>query len=285
MKIDFHIHTITRKMLDVSWYGGLFLKYNPGLFTAEGKFPLTPERVLQELDSAGVDYALILPNESVTIGIDIPSEFALEFCQGQERLLPFANVNPHTTENFVKQFEKLADAGARALKLYPTYQWFYPNDAILYKLYAAAEERGIPVMFHTGSSIFPTSRIKYGDPIFLDDVAVDFPRLNIVLAHSGRGPWYEHAVSLARTRPNVFLEISGIPPHRLLEYVPAVAHIPEKTIFGSDWPTVPPLKQIVEGVSGLKLPDGALDKIFWGNAARLLGLQTPGGDRGKTSSP
>ncbi|MBI2819047.1 MAG: amidohydrolase, partial [Acidobacteria bacterium] len=164
-------------------------------------------------------------------------------------------------------------------------QWFYPNDAILYKLYAAAEERGMPVMFHTGSSIFPTSRIKYGDPIFLDDVAVDFPRLNIVLAHSGRGPWYEHAVSLARTRPNVFLEISGIPPHRLLEYVPAVAHIPEKTIFGSDWPTVPPLKQIVEGVSGLKLSDGALDKIFWGNAARLLGLQAPAGDRKKTSSP
>ena len=124
MKIDFHIHTITRKMLDVPWYGGLFEKYNPGLFTKEGKFPLTPERVLAELDSAGVDYGLILPNESVTIGIDIPSEFSLEFCQGHPRLLPFVNVNPHATENLVKRFEKLADAGARALKLYPTYQWF-----------------------------------------------------------------------------------------------------------------------------------------------------------------
>src|SRR5438552_3424605 len=127
MKIDFHIHIINRKMLEVPWYEALFLKYNPGLFTDQGKFPFTPERVLQEMDSAGIDYALILPNESEGIGIDIPSELALEFCQGHERLLPFANVNPHTQDP-VKQLEKLADAGARALKLYPTYQWFYPND-------------------------------------------------------------------------------------------------------------------------------------------------------------
>lgn len=259
------------------WYGGLFLKNNPGLFNDGAKFPLTPERVLQEMDSGGIEYALILPNESVGIGIDIPSEFVLGFCQGQKRLLPFANVNPHTVTDPAKRLEKLADAGARALKLYPTYQCFYPNDPILYKTYAVAQERGLPVMIHTGSSIFPTARIKYGDPIFADDVAVDFPRLNIVLAHSGRGPWYEHAVSLARIRPNVFLEISGIPPHRLLEYLPAVARMPDKTIFGSDWPTVPPIKGIVEGIAALKLPADALQKIFWANAARLLRLEAPGG--------
>lgn len=283
MKIDFHIHVLTRKMLEVPWYGGLFLKYNPGLFTDQGQFPLTPERVLEEMDRAGIDYALILPNESVGIGIDISSEFVLEFCQGQKRLLPFANVNPHTSPDPVKRLEKLADAGARALKLYPTYQWFYPNDAILYKLYAAAEERGLPVMIHTGSSIFPNARIKYGNPIFLDDVAVDFPRLNLVLAHSGRGPWYQHAESLANIRPNVFLEISGIPPHRLLEYLPAITRMPDKTIYGSDWPTVPPIKQIVEGIATLKLPDGMLEKLFWGNAARLLGIHALGGEGSEAS--
>jgi predicted TIM-barrel fold metal-dependent hydrolase len=275
-RIDFHIHAITRQMLEVPWYAGLFLGNNPGLFTDHEQFPLTPDRVLQEMDGADVSHALILPNESVGIGIDIPSEFVLEFCQGQERLLPFANINPHTTQDPVKRLEKLADAGARALKIYPTYQWFYPNDPMLSNMYAAAQERRLPVMIHTGSSIFPTSKIKYGNPIYLDDVAVDFPRLNIVLAHSGRGPWYEHAVTLARTRPNVFLEISGIPPHRLLEYLPAVARLADKTIFGSDWPTVPPLKGVVEGIARLKLPAEALEKIFWANAARLLGLQTPG---------
>jgi hypothetical protein len=275
-KIDFHIHAITRQMLEVPWYAGLFLRNNPGLFTEHEKFPLAPERVLQEMDSAGVEYALILPNESVGIGIKIPTEFVLEFCQGQERLLPFVNINPHLTPDPVRRLEKLADAGARALKLYPTYQEFYPNDPMLYNVYAAAQERRLPVMIHTGSSIFPTSRIKYGDPLFLDDVAVDFPHLNIILAHSGRGPWYEHAVSLARTRPNVFLEISGIPPRRLLEYLPAVARMPDKTIFGSDWPTVPPIKEIVESIATLKLPAETLEKIFWANAARLLGFQKPG---------
>jgi hypothetical protein len=273
MKIDFHIHVITRQMVDVPWYGGLFLKHNPTLFTEQGKFPLTPERILAEMDSAGIDYGLILPNESTQIGIDIPNEFVLEFCQGQERLLPWVDVNPQNTNDPVKRLETLVKAGARALKLYPTYQWFYPNDPSLNKLYALAQEARLPVMIHTGSSIFPTSRIKYGDPLFLDDVAVDFPELNIVLAHSGRGPWYSHAVTLARTRDNVFLEISGIPPHRLLEYLPALTRLSHKTIFGSDWPSVPPLKRVVQDIASLPFSSEDLEKIFWGNAARLLGLE------------
>ena len=275
MKIDFHVHVITRQMVEVPWYGGLYLKHNPCVFTEQGEFPLTPERVLEEMDSAGIEYALILPNESVEIGIDIPTEFVLEFCQGQRRLLPFANVNPNTAKDPVRRLETLADSGARALKLYPTYQWFYPNDPSLNEMYAVAQERGLPVMIHTGSSVFPTSRIKYGNPIFLDDVAVDFPQLNIVLAHSGRGPWYDHAVTLARTRPNVFVEISGIPPHRLLEYLPALTRIPDKAIFGSDWPSVPPLKQIVEGITSLSFSIENLEKLLGANAARLLGLEVP----------
>ena len=272
MKIDFHIHVITPQMVGVPWYGGLFLKHNPDLFTDQGQFPLTPERILAEMDGAGIDYGLILPNESTQIGIDIPSEFVLEFCQDHQRLLPWVDINPPTSSDPVKRLERFLKAGARALKLYPTYQWFYPNDPSLNPIYALAQEAGLPVMIHTGSSIFPTSRIKYGDPLFLDDVAVDFPRLNIVLAHSGRGPWYDHAVTLARTRDNVFLEISGIPPHRLLEYLPAVTRLSDKTIFGSDWPSTPPLKRVVQEISSLDFSTEDLEKIFWDNAARLLGL-------------
>ncbi|MEE2823182.1 MAG: amidohydrolase family protein [Acidobacteriota bacterium] len=279
MKIDFHIHVLTRQMVDVSWYGGLFLKHNPDLFAEHGQFPLTPERVLSEMDSAGVDYGLILPNESTQIGIDIPNEFVLEFCQGQERLFPWVDANPRKPNNPVKRLGEFIKAGAKALKLYPTYQWFYPNDPMLNDIYALAQEAGLPVMIHTGSSIFPTSRIKYGDPIFLDDVAVDYPRLNIVLAHCGRGPWYDHAVTLARTRANVFLELSGIPPHRLLEYLPALPRLSHKTIFGSDWPSVPPLKQVVEGISSLRdFSTEELDKILGENAARLLDLENSVGN-------
>jgi len=94
-------------------------------------------------------------------------------------------------------------------------------------MYAAAEERGLPVMFHTGSSIFPTSRNQVWRSHLPGRRGRRFPRLNIVLAHSGRGLVRTCRISGAH-QAEVFLEISGIPPHRLLEYLPAVAHIPER---------------------------------------------------------
>ena len=84
-------------------------------------------------------------------------------------------------------------------------------------IYRAAEANGVPVMFHTGTSIFPGARNKYGDPIYVDDVAVDFPKLKILLAHGGRPLWMQTAFFLMRRHPNVYLDISGIPPKTLAE--------------------------------------------------------------------
>ena len=91
-------------------------------------------------------------------------------------------------------------------------------------------------MFHTGTSIFPGARNKYGDPIYLDDVAVDFPKMRILLAHGGRPLWMETAFFLVRRHPNVYLDISGIPPKSLLKYFPRLNEIAAKTLFGTDWP-------------------------------------------------
>jgi predicted TIM-barrel fold metal-dependent hydrolase len=113
--------------------------------------------------------------------------------------------------------EEIVRLGLRLIKIHPPHQLFYPNDYLkgmkeLELLYRAAESNDIPVMFHTGTSIFPGARNKYGDPIHIDDVAVDFPQLKIVLAHGGRPLWMDTAFFLVRRHPSVYLDISSIPP-------------------------------------------------------------------------
>ncbi|MFH1491679.1 MAG: amidohydrolase family protein, partial [Pseudomonadota bacterium] len=163
--------------------------------------------------------------------------------------------------------------GFRGLKLYPTYQHYYPNDAKIYPLYAKAQELRIPVSLHIGSSVFSGSRLKYGDPIYIDDVAVDFPELRIVQCHSGRPFWYDKAFALARLHKNVYMEVSGLPPGRLLSYFPELEKIPDKVIYGSDWPGVPTIRENIETIRGLSLKETSKQKILGENAGRLLDLK------------
>jgi predicted TIM-barrel fold metal-dependent hydrolase len=116
------------------------------------------------------------------------------------------------------------------IKIHPPHQLLFPNDYMngvkeLELIYRAAEAHEIPVMFHTGTSIFAGARNRYGDPIFIDDVAVDFPKLKIILAHGGRPLWMKTAFFLMRRHPNVFMDISGIPPKALLKYFPRLEEI------------------------------------------------------------
>jgi predicted TIM-barrel fold metal-dependent hydrolase len=108
------------------------------------------------------------------------------------------------------------------------------SEIAVYPIYVVAQSLGIPVMVHTGSSVFLGARLKYGDPLPLDDVAVDLPNLKIVMAHSGRGFWYDGAFFLARMHENVYMEIAGLPPQRLLEYFPEFERKANKILFTSN---------------------------------------------------
>ncbi|HKD82786.1 MAG TPA: amidohydrolase family protein, partial [Candidatus Angelobacter sp.] len=159
--------------------------------------------------------------------------------------------------------------GIRMIKIHPPHQLLFPNDYLsgvkeLEIIYRAAEANAIPVMFHTGTSIFPGARNKYGDPIYIDDVAVDFPRLKILLAHGGRPLWMNTAFFLIRRHPNVYLDISGIPPKTLLKYFPRLEEIAHKTLFGTDWPGpgVPDIKQNLEDFRALGLKPQLQDQIL-----------------------
>ncbi len=233
----------------------------------------TPTAFVQFLDEAGVGYAVVLAEYSpITTGV-VPNEYVAEFCAGEPRLIPFASINPYLVGQPGRELERcVRELGCRGLKLYPTYQYFYPNDRVLYPVYSKAEELGIPVMFHTGSSVFRGARLKYGDPIYFDDVAVDFPDMVIVQAHSGRGYWYDAAFTMARFHENVYMEISGLPPKKLLSYFPDFEKNADKIIFGSDWPGAPDITGNIEMVRHLPISAGAQAKILGENAARILKL-------------
>jgi predicted TIM-barrel fold metal-dependent hydrolase len=126
------------------------------------------------------------------------------------------------------------------------------------------------VLLHIGSSIFTGARLKYGDPIYIDDVAVDFPELTVIQAHSGRPFWYEKAFALSRLHKNVYMEVSGLPPQKLLTYFPELERIAHKIIYGSDWPGVPTFKENIEALQGLNINAEAKRMILGKNAARLL---------------
>jgi predicted TIM-barrel fold metal-dependent hydrolase len=196
LRIDFHVHlglyshhkpwvTEWMKQTHPAGYEEYIHRYNdPGEFE-------------ELLTAEGVDFACILAELSpITTGV-CSNEQVQEFCRGRKKLIPFCDINPHLHTDLGDELRrKVEGQGFRGVKLYPTYQHYYLNDSRMYPLYQAAQDLNIPVLIHTGSSVFKGSRLKYGDPLHLDDVAVDFQHLNLVMAHSGRGLWYDRAFFL-----------------------------------------------------------------------------------------
>jgi hypothetical protein len=270
--IDFHVHAARPEDYHpwvVEWMQSLLKETSLERFRAL----MTPRGLLSVMNDCGVSHAVILADmHPKTVGL-VTNEFVAGFCRDSDRLIPFACVNPHLVSSPREELRRCLDGlGMRGLKLAPTYAHFYPNDTALYPMYALAEERRIPVMFHTGSSVFKGSKIKFGEPLLLDDVAVDFPDMTILLVHSGRGFWYEQAAFLTRLHANVYMEIAGLPPQKLLTYFPEFERLADKVIFGSDWPGLPSLKSNIEAIRELPISEDAKAKILYGNAARLLGL-------------
>ena len=233
---------------------------------------IDPGNFAAYLAGFGIEKAVILPENNPLVTGVVPNEYVLEFCENRDIYVPFCTVNPSIEPNPVENIKKYIRMGAAGLKLYPSYSHFFPNDKKLYPVYELAQELGFPVLIHTGSSVFKGSRIKYADPLYLDDLAVDFPDCTFLMAHGGRGIWYETAFLLSRLHHNMYLEISGLPPRNLLKYYPDLEKNIDKVVFGSDWPGIKSIGTNIEAIKKLPLSEQAKHKILYLNAARILGL-------------
>ena len=156
----------------------------------------------------------------------------------------------------------------------PTYAHFYPADPRLLPAYEVAQDLGIPMMFHTGISVFKGSRIRYGNPLLLDDVADDFPDLPIIMSHGGRPFWYDEAEWMLRRHAKTYIDVAGIPPRQLPSLFPHLEKMRDRFVFGSDWPGFPSIGDQAKLIQELPFSSRTKDAILWENGARLLGIDS-----------
>ena len=242
----------------------------------------SPASLLQLLDEAGIERVGVINYVAPEVMGFTPevNAWAARYCgTAPDRLFAFGSVHPALVKDPGAEAARLLDSGIRGIKVHPPHQVFPANAhrtggpaAGIGEVYRVAEERGAPVMVHTGTSVFPGARNVYADPMPCDDVAVDFPKLPLLLAHAGRPLHFETAFFLARRHPNVRLDLSGIPPKSLLTHLPRLPEIADRCLWGTDWPGpgVPDLRRNVEDFLGLGLPEAVCRKILHDNAARFF---------------
>jgi predicted TIM-barrel fold metal-dependent hydrolase len=194
--------------------------------------------------------------------------------------IPFASVNPHRGTEGVRLARKLIkEYGVKGFKFHPSEQDFFPNDRLAYPLYEAIAEAKLPALFHTGQTGVGAGtpggggiRLKYSNPMLLDDVAADFPEMPIVLAHPSF-PWQEEALSVATHKPQVYIDLSGWSPKYfppiLVQYANTL--LKDKIMFGSDYPVISPERWLAD-FETLKIKPEVRPLILKTNAARLLKL-------------
>jgi predicted TIM-barrel fold metal-dependent hydrolase len=244
------------------------------------RFPARTE-LLRLLDEEKVERAALINYAAPGVtGFDhTVNEWGSEFTRGHEdRLVAVGSVHPRFAGDPAGETARLFDElGIRMLKIHPPHQDVAANayrdgDEALGKIYATAQAAGRPVMIHTGTSVFPGARNRYADPMAADDVAVDFPKLTVILAHAGRPLFMPTAAFLARRHSNVYLDLSGIPPKKLLEYLPRLEELADKCLWGTDYPSpgVLSMSRNVEDFLALPISEAAKERILWSNGTAVI---------------
>jgi len=278
--VDAHVHVARLPTLSADWQNWV-ATFGSGagvcdLFDASGA--PRPAALDAYFAAEGADHVLLFSEYSPkSTGIQPIEDVLPVVAQNPARFRPVANINPHLHYPVKAELARQVSLGAIACKIHPVHGGFEPADRMLYPAYALCEEHAIPVIVHCGTSTFAGSVNAYGEPALLDPVFRDFPDLTVVLAHGGRGWWYDQAAFLALMRPNIWLEVSGLPPARLPDYYGrALARLPRKIVFGTDWPGVPGVQRNARALEKVLLESGCTEDeatlALGGNAARIFGL-------------
>ena len=194
-------------------------------------------------------------------------------------LIPFGSVDPHKGKLGVREARELVERGVRGFKFHPNTQAFWPNDRAWYPLYEVIAEAGLIALFHSGTTGIGAGmpggggvRLKYSNPMLVDDVAADFPELDVILAHPSF-PWQDEALAIAVHKPNVYIDLSGWSPkyfpENLVRYTNTL--LKDKMLFGSDYPLITPDRWLAD-FEKLDIRDEVRPLVLKENAARLLGL-------------
>ncbi len=278
--IDVHTHAEVscRQPMDAFWepYDAAASKY----FKA-GKRPTIAETIAYYRERK-IGFIMFTVDSEFEIGNRrIPNDEIAEAARDNADIMTaFASIDPHKGIMGVREARELIEGGiVKGFKFHPTCQGFFPNDRMAYKLYELIAEHKLPAIFHSGHSGIGTGmrgggglRLKYSQPIHLDDVAADFPDMTLIIAHPS-WPWTDEALSIALHKPNVYIDLSGwMPkyfPPQVVQY--ANGQLKHKMLFGSDFPLIQPDRWITEFKAAGFKPE-VHDLILKQNAIRALNL-------------
>jgi hypothetical protein len=276
--IDVHLHPARLSTVKPAWrkwaesFGDA--SATARVYDADGT--VDPARFHAYLAEEGVDTALVLAEYSPrATGIQPVEDMLPLVAHDPGRVRLIANVNPNLHYPVDEELQRQIDLGAVACKLHPVHAGIAANNRWLYPAYEVCQSAGIPLVVHCGTSTFPGSANKLADPVLLDDVLQDFRDLHVVLAHGGRGWWYDAAAFMALTSERVWIELSGLPPSRLRDYY--ARHnwhrLTRRMIFGTDWPGVPGIAANARAVAALCPDEETAGLVLAGNAAHVYHLE------------
>ncbi len=279
--IDVHVHAEVSARdtahAEKSEYEEAAKKY----FKQQDRAPTIPETAeyYRERKMACVIFAV--DAESARGQTRISNEEVAEVAsENSDVMIPFASIDPAKGKLGAREARRLIrDFNIRGFKFHPQYQEFFPNDRSAYPLYEVIAEAKLPALFHTGHSGMGTGmpgggglRLKYGNPMFVDDVAVDFPDMPIILAHPS-WPWQDEALSICLHKPQVYIDLSGWSPKyfppQLVHY--ANRQLKHKVLFGSDFPLIKPDRWLAD-FEKADFRDDVRPLILKENAIKLLEL-------------
>jgi predicted TIM-barrel fold metal-dependent hydrolase len=231
--------------------------------------------------SRKIGFVVFTVDEKLTGKPFVSNDEVLRFAsENSDIAIPFISIDPHRGAEGVAEAKRLLATGqVRGLKLHPPVQQFFPNDRIAYPLYKVFAEAKMPVLFHTGHSGIGTGmpggggvRLKYGNPLPIDDVAVDFPGLPIIMAHPSF-PWQDEAISICLHKPDVYIDLSGWSPKyfapQLVQYANTL--LKHKVLFGSDYPLLTPDRWLAD-LEKTAIKEEVRPLILKQNACKLLGI-------------
>lgn len=289
MIIDIHTHC---GVLDVHYNDRFFEEmYSP--FGIPLPFRMPPGRevdlLVQGMDEAGIDKSVLLAcDEELTLNVKQTSEYVAEQVKRYpDRLIGFAGVDPMKGKEALMEFEwAIKDLGLKGLKILPTYQHYAPNDERVFPFYEKAQELDVPVLIHQAWTPVVDAPMKYQHPYLLDDVAIKFRDLRIIIAHFGF-PWTDECMFLLAKHKNLFTDLSALswfPPEYLAQVLSRAKQmfprvLPDKILLGTEGAdqknivnTIKNINLVIERMGLTKLTKEDIEKILGKNAQRLLRL-------------